>query len=627
MDADLVEAIRVYQARADAWLDTRRKGWIALDQGLGKTNIALKRIHEKTVAVVPSFLIPNWVEQAKLWRPDLQVAVADVKSCFQTGAMLEIVSYHTAATLNGTTKRKAASAKQQRSLVFGEHVRGLPGSRLKFHSLFKRIIVDESHYIADGMSQRGRACRGWIMQAEEAYLLSGTPTLGRPIDLWNPAFAMGITRLTRTEWGQHYCKGHKGKWGGWDFSGATNKRLPELQALLAPYVFRLTKEETLSLPTKFRRLVMLDGAVDKRELAYDVGQIERNPNPVSFEGLAEILREHGIRKVAPSIQYIRDVLETEPCVIVYAHHHDVVKALETGLAEYGVTTITGLVESSKRHQLVKDFEAGKGRVLIASIAAFGVGFTVVRCAYGIFVEATWSRAKNVQAEDRMHRIGQTRRCQFDYLVVNRSIDARMVDVAMSKARVTDQVLGDSQRIAMAGLGLGPAVASSPSPTEKNMSSTKADIAAALSEQSRVTKSTADVLGKTSELLKASADALAIIAGALAGAQPVIEGAAAAQTPPPTDKPAGRGPGRPPKNAPAASAQAAPAAAISRDAVVSDLKRVFDEKGKDVCLGLLAEFNCKAVKEIKDEQLAGVAKRCAALLGSEADETDSTDPFS
>lgn len=405
-----------YQRRAVEWIGRRKKGWIALEPGLGKTMIALLALEPPALAVVPAFLMPNWLREVRKWAPDLRVSVATSTSGYDKGADLNLQSY---ATLHRLSPRK-----------------------------IRTLILDESHYAKSHTAKRTKTACKLVRNTENVFLLSGTPFLGRPIEFWPLLRAMNVTTMGYMEWGFRYCSGFIDEWGRENFRGAS--KLKELEALVGPYMFRMTKAEALKLPPKLRRLVVVNAPLDARERGYDVNQIIDAGSPVPFVGLAEVMHYHGLAKVAPTVEHCLDVLEQESKLIVFAHHLDVVEGIAEGLRKAGVSveTITGLTPAVKRDTLTERFQnEQEPRVLVGNVQAMGVGLTLTSCRYVVFAEASWSYAVNMQAESRIERIGQTLPMQIDYVVVDRSIDANVIEVAMFKKGVSDKIL-DNTRLAM-----------------------------------------------------------------------------------------------------------------------------------------------------------------------------------
>lgn len=411
-----------FQDRAIAWGTEHKRGWIAMEQGLGKSRVALLTPGMPAQIICPAYLRLNWLREINKWCNGAKVELVKPKTGYKPGADFYVQSYE--------------------------------ANQLVPPASIGKLILDESHYAKTPRAMRTKYARKLANRTPRALFLSGTPMPNRPSELWALGSAIGMTRMTWREWGFRYCAGRIGPWGGYDFSGRSN--VAELAELWQQYAFRLTKDEVAALPSKMRRLIVLNAPLDVgRERAYDVGQLRKNPNPVAFVGLAEVLHEHGERKVSAATDYILDILETEKPILVGARHKSVIGALHKNIVDAGYksATITGDTPMEARQELQDAFNAKQLDALVVNSRAAGLGITLVGGRYGIMVEPDWSSSVNVQLEDRLHRIGQTLPVQWDYLVVDRSIDAEMVRSAMWKTETASIVTGDAVRSDLAALGL------------------------------------------------------------------------------------------------------------------------------------------------------------------------------
>uniref|UniRef100_A0A453AZB8 Helicase ATP-binding domain-containing protein n=1 Tax=Aegilops tauschii subsp. strangulata TaxID=200361 RepID=A0A453AZB8_AEGTS len=120
---------------------------------------------------------------------------------------------------------------------------------------FKIIIADESHFLKNGQAKRTIASLPVLQKAQFVVLLSGTPALSRPIELFTQLQALYPTVYNNVnEYGNRYCKG--GYFGL--YQGASNHE--ELHNLMkATVMIRRLKKDVLSeLPVKRRQQVFLD---------------------------------------------------------------------------------------------------------------------------------------------------------------------------------------------------------------------------------------------------------------------------------------------------------------------------------------------------------------------------------
>jgi len=109
---------------------------------------------------------------------------------------------------------------------------------------------------------------------------------------------------------------------------------------------------------------------------------------------------------------------------------------------------TGDMPVEARHESVKAFQAGLARVFIATIAAAGTGVTLTAASRVIFIEEAWQPGVVVQAEDRIHRIGQEADSVFaEHLIVQGSVDEMIVNQLDSKSSIIGSVLdGDNAKM-------------------------------------------------------------------------------------------------------------------------------------------------------------------------------------
>jgi SWI/SNF-related matrix-associated actin-dependent regulator 1 of chromatin subfamily A len=125
---------------------------------------------------------------------------------------------------------------------------------------FKVVIADESHFLKNGQAKRTSACLPVIKKAQYAILLSGTPALSRPIELFKQLEALypDVYRNIH-EYGGRYCKG--GFFG--TYQGASNH--DELHNLMKATVMirRLKKDVLTELPSKRRQQVISRNSFSK----------------------------------------------------------------------------------------------------------------------------------------------------------------------------------------------------------------------------------------------------------------------------------------------------------------------------------------------------------------------------
>ena len=231
---------------------------------------------------------------------------------------------------------------------------------------YNTLVLDECHRIKNPKAQRTKAAMLAMKKVDHVYALSGTPIPNRPIELWPILHGLGIYRGGWFDFAARYAKMWSAPWG-LDTSGASN--LPELKALMLPHVLRRKKEDIFKDYKEPQvSLITFDLPNDKREQAFDADALMANPNALlAFEGLAEIMREAGMRKVKAASEFIDDLLQAEEPVVVFAHHKDVVAELEKLLKDHKPVTVVGDTSRAKRDKAIADFQSGQTKLIIGNI--------------------------------------------------------------------------------------------------------------------------------------------------------------------------------------------------------------------------------------------------------------------
>jgi SWI/SNF-related matrix-associated actin-dependent regulator 1 of chromatin subfamily A len=406
-------------------VETFRRGiksfLLADEMGLGKTIQALgvaKVLGVDVVVIAPASVVPSWQEKAQ-----------------ECGITAEVFSY----------------AKADRAKAEG-----------------RMLIIDEAHYIKNKSAQRTKEVRRLVGEAAKVLALTGTPLLNRIEELANILHNIGIIRSASVFLSQYasctlrsirtkYRTIQKREYY------LTAEQIRVVRKLLTtelPYLRRHKKDVGLQLPRKIRTRITLDveapqASATLRRVAAEFAQkwgIDPNhfatPEAlVSFvfdnipqASLATARRLYAIAKATAAAEYIENLLEgTDSPIVVFYHHEQVLNALcEHVPGSY----IDGSVPQFRRAELVREFQAGKHRVLYLSITAAGLGLTLTAADTAVFVEYDWVPANLLQAEDRINRIGQKSEVTYyHYLTTRDPVERLILDKIFEKVALAEAVLG------------------------------------------------------------------------------------------------------------------------------------------------------------------------------------------
>ncbi|KAF8512668.1 SNF2 family N-terminal domain-containing protein [Hysterangium stoloniferum] len=115
------------------------------------------------------------------------------------------------------------------------------------------------------------------------------------------------------------------------------------------------------------------------------------------------------------------------------------------LDEHGFTFVRyqGDMSRQARDTAVKLFMSrGKARIMLMSLKCGGVGLNLTRANRVISIDLGWSFAVENQAFDRVHRLGQTRSVTVQRLVIEDTVESRILALQERKQNLADGSLGE-----------------------------------------------------------------------------------------------------------------------------------------------------------------------------------------
>ncbi|XP_011876001.1 PREDICTED: SWI/SNF-related matrix-associated actin-dependent regulator of chromatin subfamily A-like protein 1 [Vollenhovia emeryi] len=307
------------------------------------------------------------------------------------------------------------------------------------------IILDESHVLKSSKTARFQAVHRICAHARHIVLLTGTPALSRPIELYSQ-INLVVPRFMRYEdYGVRYCAGQRTAFG-WDFAGSSN--LQELQLLLKTncMIRRLKVDVLNQLPPKIRQVIILDPALIKagtKQMKEMSLKMQKKATALErHNALLQYYNESSFARLKAVGDYVRNLFENRIKCILYAHHQNVLDAIcevaETMKIRY--IRIDGKTSSEQRKLQVDKFqERDDYLAAVLSITAANAGVTLTAAHLVVFTELFWNPGILCQAEDRVHRIGQNSNVVIRYLVARDTADDLIWPLINKKMRVLNAV--------------------------------------------------------------------------------------------------------------------------------------------------------------------------------------------
>ena len=407
---------------------------IADEMGVGKTAQALAYIkhagYKRTLVVCPASVKFAWETEVKKWT-NLKAVIIDPKTDItkiDPDVHIWVINYD-------ILKKNYAQLSKIR---------------------FDCMIGDEATYIKSTQAIRTKAFRQISRNIPSVILLSGTPLLSRPSELFS--LLNIIDQKIWDNWytyARRFCAMKQTRWGI-DFSGASNTE--ELHSRIKRYFIRREKKDVLkelpakifiNVPVQLDKEISHEYDVAANDLAAYLRKYAGKQPPAIAKALAaekltqlNVLRQLcALGKVETAHELISSVIESGEKVIVFSSFVEPLERLKARFKGKAVI-LTGQTPVSERQGIVEAFQNDPGvQVFLGGYKSAGIGITLTAAANFIGLDYPWTNADLSQAIDRLHRIGQEANSVNIYqLSAIDTIDDDMKDILDHKQDIFDQVI-------------------------------------------------------------------------------------------------------------------------------------------------------------------------------------------
>lgn len=293
-----------------------------------------------------------------------------------------------------------------------------------------RVVLDESHYIKNGLQTKKPKCADAAFEIGKRsvynWCISGTPFNNRMKDLASQCKFLGTRPYNDPKW--------------WKKNGNDPEEVAEWRDR---FVLRRTKENILKppiyhdieiKPTRRERLLVEKLRTEAQE-KFEKWKRANGLNKITLQGqilgLIQRLRvvsnsyycgeeKIDVDKVLRDNAKVRDMINLLDCkvcedptksVVVFSQftsYLDVLKkVIEKTMVGVEVMEFTGSMSSDERDEVVKDFiTSTHPRILLISLMTGGCGLNLMPCSTVVLSEPYYNPFMEKQAEERVHRLGQ-----------------------------------------------------------------------------------------------------------------------------------------------------------------------------------------------------------------------------
>ena len=303
------------------------------------------------------------------------------------------------------------------------------------------LIVDEAHYYQNIDSKRTQAILNLSEVAQGCILLTATPIRNYPSNLFP------LLKIIGHPLGNNYLS-YINRYCAGKVSGSSN--LMELHAKVQTSIITGSKEDYLELPSFTRTLVkpkfyglaqiIFNKAFREMKEEYrarvESGEISNKSFHIVI--LNHLRHAASKAKAVESVKVATKALENDHNVVIFTGFNSSAHYITRWLGEHGSRLLNGAVPKHHRQKLVDDFQEDRADVFVMTKAG-SAGLNLQRGTIFISVDRTWSPFDMVQAEGRIHRHGQTKKC-YSIWVQDEIIDPYLDHMMLRKYNTARQVL-------------------------------------------------------------------------------------------------------------------------------------------------------------------------------------------
>jgi len=444
--------LRGYQLEGLNWMQTLRElevgGILGDDMGLGKTLQALAhllcekqagRLQTPALAVMPTSLIPNWMDEAARFTPQLKVLA--LHGARRQDDFTRLTDYDLVLTTYALLPRDLETLQPQRWSV---------------------LILDEAQNIKNPNSKAAQAARQ--LEADQRLCLSGTPLENHLGELWSlfhfllPGWlgdSKTFNREYRTPIEKH----------------GNAQRMQHLTARIKPFLLRRKKEQVATeLPPKTEIVHWVELSEAQRDVyeTVRVAMDKKVRDEISRHGVArsqiiileallklrQVCCDLRLVKSAPSskaarsgagklgslMEMVEELLSEGRRILLFSQFTSMLALIEQELEQrqIGYSILTG--ETLDRRTPVKNFQEGKTPLFLISLKAGGTGLNLTAADTVIHYDPWWNPAVENQATDRAYRIGQDKPVFVYKMIAKGTVEEKIQALQQEKAALADGVL-------------------------------------------------------------------------------------------------------------------------------------------------------------------------------------------
>jgi SNF2 family DNA or RNA helicase len=447
--SNLNASLRDYQGFGLDWLNFLHEfkfgGILADDMGLGKTVQTLAflqvlkergELHKPTLIVMPTSLIGNWKNEIAKFTENL--SFLELYGIDRAKKFAKISEFDIILTTYSLAQRDAEKYTKEK---------------------FEYIVLDEAQKIKNPNTKLAIAVKSF--HSEHKLALSGTPIENHLGELWSIFDFLMSGFLDNLKTFKSFFQSPIEKEYDMTKRALLNKKI-------APFILRRTKDEVVhELPpkTEIIKRATFDAKQAKLYENIRITMESKVRETIKGKGLSrshitildallklrqvccspELLKLEEAKKVKTSaklemfLELLESLHEENKKVLVFSQFTSMLSIMEREIKKrnYTYTKLTG--STRKREEAIEKFTKGNANIFLISLKAGGIGLNLVEADTVIHYDPWWNPAVENQATDRAYRIGQDKAVFVYKLIVEGSIEEKILQLQERKKALQDGI--------------------------------------------------------------------------------------------------------------------------------------------------------------------------------------------
>lgn len=331
------------------------------------------------------------------------------------------------------------------------------------------LVLDESQRIKNPSSKSATALLEIRNMVQKKVIITGSPLCNKPVDLWSQFYFLDGGATLGNNYNEFKRQFHVDLKDGGSLD-RFNRSLALLREKITKVAIRRTKD-ILELPgktyydifvklaNKQKRLYLqakddliieikkADGDTVLKEIDNYLVKLLRLTQVASNPALINETYDECPAKFKKIDELVQDIIDKNEKVIVWSSFIGNIRALRNRYKKYGSVMLLGELSTEEKNENVDKFqELAECKVMVAIPAVASVGLTLTAANNVIYLDRNFKMDEYIQSQDRIHRIGQEKKCHIYKVLAKNTIDEYIDEIIEKKYLIAQYCLGDRDSI-------------------------------------------------------------------------------------------------------------------------------------------------------------------------------------